>query len=340
MNSITLSSHQAFSRQQGLSLVELMVSVTISIFILLAATTMFATTKQATRAQEANARLLENGRAATEILSRSIRMARYFGCAGVDSTSVTNHFDSSTPAQSPTTLNGYNQQGIFGINAATDEIIVYRALDTDAASLAADIDLGSGDPVTLPTGALNPAAGDMIAITDCTQGDVFNTTGRSTATGIDSYTYTTCPTCSHSYQANATVHRVERERFHIATGQGGRNALFVEDPMDPNDVPQELIEGVENMQITYGIDTDDPPDGVANQYVAPATVLADCTTNGNATCWRKVTSARLALLLATVENNVVTTNQQYTFNGSSITAADRRLRREFLKVIALRNYRP
>lgn len=325
--------------QRGLTLVELMVSMVLGLILIFAATTIYELTKRTTRVQEATARLMENGRAATEILNRSVRMARYFGCAGVDQREVTTHYDTSTPVQSPTTLNGYDQQGIFGVDGTTDEIIVFHALDPTAVSLVQDLTLAAaGDPVKLVTAATNPGAGDMISLTDCSRADVFNISGFSSDGSFDELSYANCATCSHNYLANATVLRVLRERFYIGTGASGFSALFVEDPQDPNDTPLELIEGVEDMQISYGLDTN--ADGVANQYVSPAVILADCNTSGNAACWRKVTSVRLALLLATVENTISTSPQTYTFNGTSTTATDRRLRREFLSIIAIRNYRP
>lgn len=332
--------------QRGMTLIELMISMLLGLILVFAATTLFEITKRTTRTQEATARLMENGRAATEILNRSVRMARFYGCAGVDSNQVNNHFDTSNAAQTNTNMNGYDQQGIFGIEGASgapDEIIIFRALSETAKRLAGDLDLGA-EPLTLiPAGSLdpnNPAVGDMLSLTDCLKAEVFSTTARSfnAATGREEYLYDNCPTCQQDYLANALVLRVAQEHFYVKTGTSGVNALFVADPNDPG-TERELIEGVEDMQISYGIDTD--VDGVANQYVPPATIWADCNTNNNATCWRQVASVRIALLLATVDDHVTTKPQTYSFNGvNGITATDYRLRREFLGIIALRNYRP
>jgi type IV pilus assembly protein PilW len=336
--SLKPTSHQGKSRQRGLSLIELTVSLALGIILMLAATQGFMFTKMSTRAQEATSRLMENGRAATELLHRSVRMARYFGCAGVEATSVTNHYDISTPAQTPTTLNGYDQQGIFGVNGTTDEITVYIAQDDTNAPLTADIDLAAlNNPLKLNSGhGLDP--NDMVAVTDCTQADVFNITAVNTGVAPNELSYANCATCSHSYLANASVLKVARYRYYIDIGANGEPALFLEDPQDGSDTPLELIEGVEDMQILYGLDTD--ANGVANQYVSPATILAVCNTEGNNNCWRRVSSVRVALLLKSEAENVVTKPQTYRFNGASITAIDRRIRREFLTIVALRNYRP
>jgi type IV pilus assembly protein PilW len=90
-----------------------------------------------------------------------------------------------------------------------------------------------------------------------------------------------------------------------------------------------LIEGVENMQITYGVDTDN--NGTPNYYgQAGAVTNADM---GN------VVSVRVSLLLYTIDNNVTPTPLAYTYNAATSTPAlpDRRIRRVFNSTFTLRN---
>jgi type IV pilus assembly protein PilW len=61
--------------QQGFTLVELMIAVTISLILLLVITTVFTSTRQVFRVQEENARIQESGRFALEIIGRSIKQA-------------------------------------------------------------------------------------------------------------------------------------------------------------------------------------------------------------------------------------------------------------------------
>jgi len=97
---------------------------------------------------------------------------------------------------------------------------------------------------------------------------------------------------------------------------------------------QELVEGVQDMQIFYGEDTN--ADGVADAYL-------DAT---NITTWAKVTSVRINLLLASLEDNIVSQPQTYTFPsdtgdsanfGRRVTATDRRLYQTFSTTIGIRN---
>lgn len=61
--------------QQGFTLVELMIALTISLVLLLVIGTTFVSSRQAFRVQEDNARIQESGRFALEILGRSIKQA-------------------------------------------------------------------------------------------------------------------------------------------------------------------------------------------------------------------------------------------------------------------------
>lgn len=96
-----------------------------------------------------------------------------------------------------------------------------------------------------------------------------------------------------------------------------------------NNVTNPLIEGIQNMQILYGVDSDG--DGAANYFVAanPAWIATD---------WIKVISVRISLLVATLDDNLITQPMTYTYNGVITTPADRKIRRIFTTTIALRNH--
>lgn len=72
MNSLT-----RIDRQRGLTLVEIMVALVISLFLLAGLLQMFIGTRQSSRVQENLSRVQENGRFAIDFLSRNIRLAGY-----------------------------------------------------------------------------------------------------------------------------------------------------------------------------------------------------------------------------------------------------------------------
>jgi len=91
------------------------------------------------------------------------------------------------------------------------------------------------------------------------------------------------------------------------------------------------------MQVFYGEDTDG--DGVANRYVTADVINAPCVALINANCWLVATSVRIFLLLRTFDDNITLAPQTYIYNGATVTATDRRLRRVFTASVSLRNFR-
>lgn len=71
-------------RQQGLSLVELMVSMVISLILLGGVAQIFLANKATYRADEALARMQENGRLGFDIVTRDVRQAGQYGCSEVE----------------------------------------------------------------------------------------------------------------------------------------------------------------------------------------------------------------------------------------------------------------
>jgi type IV pilus assembly protein PilW len=95
-----------------------------------------------------------------------------------------------------------------------------------------------------------------------------------------------------------------------------------------------LVEGIENMQILYGVDNNS--DRTPNYYVP-----ADQVNN-----WSNVVSIRISLLAVTLDDNLTPQPMPYTFNGITTTTTstppvtDHKIRRVFTSTIALRNRLP
>ena len=89
-----------------------------------------------------------------------------------------------------------------------------------------------------------------------------------------------------------------------------------------------MVENVEDMQITYGVDSDGSRS--PNYFVAA----------GSVPNWSQVVSLHISMLLRTQDTNLTTQAQTYQYNGTTATATDRRLRKEVSTTIALRNLLP
>lgn len=106
--------------------------------------------------------------------------------------------------------------------------------------------------------------------------------------------------------------------------------------------PQELVEGVQAMQILYGvcnIDTDG--DGNNDSVGAPPGYVT--AANVAAVDWPNICSVRIHLLLVSLENNIVTQPQTVFFpadTANAINPADRCLRQAFSTTVRIRNRWP
>ena len=101
---------------------------------------------------------------------------------------------------------------------------------------------------------------------------------------------------------------------------------------------QELIEGVQAMQIFYGVCADANNDGIID---GPPTNYVN--TAGVAANWNLVCSVRIHLLLVSLENNIVTQPQTVFFppdTNTQLAVNDRCLRQAFSTTIVIRNRIP
>jgi len=134
-----------------------------------------------------------------------------------------------------------------------------------------------------------------------------------------------------------TISRQKSIGYYIAVGSGGNPALFQASFNSASEiqagnsltVSNELVEGIENMQIEYGEDTNG--DSTPDYYVPAGTAglnMAD------------VVSIRISLLVRSPDDNLTAQPVAYTYNGATTTPADNRLRRVFSSTIAVRNRLP
>jgi type IV pilus assembly protein PilW len=318
----------------GLSLVELMVALTIGLIILAAVSSLFVSSKQTYNIQDSLSRLQENGRFAMQFLIKDIRLAGFVGCL--------DDVDASTMG---TTLSGgvsFNNNALVpfegvenatgtwfpsgtalpvGLRAGTDAIAIRTADISNMANIAPGMLNGASDVVV--DNATPFATGDVVVISDCAGADIMAITGK------------TGNTLSHAsgslgkaYEPPAQVIKLVTRQYFIKLNGQNVPTLYRQE----NATVQELVEGIESLQILYGEDTDGPPDGVPNVYRKASAV----------TDWSKVVSVRVGILVRTVDDkNTDLDNGNYDVDGdgtNELTApGDRYRRRIFQAVVQLRN---
>lgn len=278
--------YRNFHRQSGLTLIELMVSVTIGLLILLGLTTIFANNSRARTEIERNGRQLENGRYAMQLLTADLQLAGFYngyypsaapavGSAPPAASDIC-AFDTATITNGmPFHVQGFNDSSgsltcISDVKSGTDVIVVRHAASCSSAN-PADVNCDSIS-----------SAGTFIQVNGCANDPsifkIDTNTSNLTLQKID------CATTASIRKYRTNIYFIANNN---ATGDGiptlkraelGSGAFAV--------VP--LVEGIENLQIEYGI-------AANNSSTTPVQyVTGDTITTGLG--WWNVMAVKISLL--------------------------------------------
>jgi type IV pilus assembly protein PilW len=333
---------KVLKRQAGLTLVELMVATTLSLVLLAGVMLVFSANKTTYQMQSGLGTLQENGRYALRRIAADLQMAGFSGC-------LSPHIeprilvDTGSPAyledlaageffagvNNDTGSTAYDSRAMYGgpAGAGTDSIEVRGALHSDVHYVSGEI--ASGADVVLTESVTSGAAPGYFVIADCGGADIF-----SASNDLSSGSTTISPTnpLSRGYAKDSVVKELATHTYFVAdTGRdntAGQDiiALYRFDGA----TAQELVDGVEDLQIEYALDTV-PRDGRIDAFVDPDGV----------TDWGDVMAVRVSLLLNSV-NAASTVAAPYTFFPAGSTqinppTTDRRLRQEFTALVTVRN---
>lgn len=393
--------------QAGLTVVEIMVAVTISLILLAGVLQIFISSRGAYRLQQGLSRLQENGRFAMNFLTKDVRMAGYMGCVKSSPNSISSTLFNPNAFQNnfSVSLQGYEFNGTgpgsaYTLTAAdptpdpstgdwtptldaslqskvipgSDVIVIRRMADQSTELVSPYTNAAQLFAAYTPTGTCQGGgnsydglcSGDVVMVSDCSKSRVFQVTNLTPTGGNTAVNVVHASNGSQgnspaswggaadpggAFGQGAQLAKAETIVYYI--GQAGFDrsgntcpaatdcppALY---QMVNGGAPQELVDGVENMQILYGVDTDG--DGVANLYETAADV-------NNANAWANVVSVRISLLLRTPANVTNTPDPNtYLLTGNTAagatkitpyapTASDRdlRMRHVFTTTIKIRN---
>ncbi len=210
----------------------------------------------------------------------------------------------SSPTVTSAVSNCPNQFG--QICTGTDAIAVRyaegggaRAIDNNPTTTSASLTLTATDSDYLGAGLIT---GQFASISDCSTTDIVPVFNTPTAAGGQSFTIGTggspsaMGTTSKIYTATnrAEVAPLMLARYYIGTGAApwAGPSLFRE--TSASTTPVEMVQGIENMQIAYGVDSSG--DGVADSYLQ-----ADAVGLTTDTHWSTVVSLRVGLLVRTLD---------------------------------------
>lgn len=371
-------------KNQGFTLVEVMISMVISLILLLGVSQIFSSNKHAQRVSDGLGRLQENARFAMKIITADMRKAGYMGCAGTSNiknhinTTLTTYDDDLLDFSKPTS--GWE----YSAGAAPSQTEPGEDFDNDNVSptgtsanwrnnnneILLDPLVGvafhgsdvlimkwTGDPIALaklnanvvPANreiftAVNHGVGNgaFLMLSDCSGGDIFQHVSNGNddelvrdpiSAGVvapgNIFTVPVADEWGHAYKVTSTVSHIISRAYYIGMGVSGEPSLFRMTFGNTITGPavEELAEGVENMQVLYGEDTD--ADMLPEKYVTAEQVGDHAN----------VVSLKIGLIVRSPDD-VKTAPASKSVNslGTTINSlTDRKLRFLFTSTVKLRN---
>lgn len=337
--------------QHGLSLVELMIALALSTTLILGIFTVYFDSNKTARLGTSLARIQESARVGMEMFFRDLRMAGFQGCA--DSGSVPmriNAKNSPTTDFAASALRGWE---INSANWADGTEFDGETLESNAlqGSDVVAVQRGEVVPVTLsadtsPNSANLDVQGDVgrfeqndiVLISDCEFADLFRITSDPDS---GSWTHTSASNSSNrlgqAYTRSAKIMEFISTAYFVRdTGRIGSDGNPVFALFRHRGQTEELIEGVESLQVLYGERL-----ASGNIRFVPADTVDLNMTN--------VVAVRIGMLVsdsARVRDSIDTAS--YELPGATIAPAseagavvthpeDNRIRRAFIATVQVRN---
>ena len=349
--------------QKGLTLVELMVAMVLSVIVIGGTLSIFTGSLQTARLNQSLTSLQSNALFAIELISNDLRMASHQGCAHSDRGSMVISADNAPTSDFgrtsvraalvqenswlPGKPAGYNVPTNIGVPKPGTHVLMvqYAAAPGNAISTSMT---GTGSNITL-SGENSDLIDDGFAvISNCNSSDLFQIGSISGSGGEMSVTPKSNLSQAYLFYDDAAfavrVMPFRSAMYYIGdTGRtndsGGQiYSLYLQTfPFDLNtNPPQEIAEGVEQLQVSLGV-----RDGDNISYSLPDAAGLD---------FSEVDLVKVGLLLATRDRENTTVNRPYfladtrvAVEGGNADASypdDKRIRVAYNLSVKIRNRQP
>lgn len=278
------SSKPVHGGQTGLSLIELMISMTLGLILMAGLVQIFVANKQSFVLSQALANVQESGREGAMILAREVRNADYWGCI-TEATSVQNNLN---PGGTDDVLDFTRGLEIYADSDSTNAIV-------DGSHVIVLRGIGGGPEVTVDKVPAADSAslhvsdasmfdvGDILLVSDCENANIFQVS-KANENGNDLVVHNTggtmtpgnaIKTMPKKYSDNAKVYRPSVTRYSVQADASGRRSLVVERALVESNsgdasslgAAVELVAEVRDMRTLIGVDTDG--DGAVNEWRDP-----------------------------------------------------------------------
>lgn len=354
------------AQETGFSLIELIVAMTIGILMTGVIAMLYFNMRGSFRYQDDFARVQESGRFSMDMLVRDIRMAGYNGCGTltdfantVNGGATSSYLNFKKPvigfeggvSTFPTEITAAGAITATGnpTGAGVPDAIIVMGVDTSKEWVVTDHVASSA---VIHTTTHDIQTGELLLITDCSHASLFQKTPSAATNHINHNegaavspgncykglgASCTSAEKNYTYPPGASVLRVYSNAYFIAPSSlgNGRRSLYslaVANTTDGTPDAKELIEGVQNMQFLYGVDTN--ADSSADRFLKADVVEA--LTDG----WAKVVSVRIEMLIKSSKSDVASKSMSLTFDNQTLSPTDKNLYKTYQDVVTIRNRTP
>ncbi|MFC1602158.1 PilW family protein [Pseudomonadota bacterium] len=275
--------------QEGFTLVELMIAMVLSLLLMAGAGSMFLGSKKTFKVQEESARIQENVRYVVTRMITDISPAGFYGCAP-SAQDGSSQIESTVASSDGLYTFDESITGIEGGGPNNSDSLTVRFARPEFSL-----------PIIAPMTALDRAVrvdsnhpaydeleeGDIIAVSDCGllaafmitnepggDGRIEHTVGPS-VDGVSNSTEGTTHYFGGEPHSTATVIKMDAVTYDLGTTTNTQDTSSTDDDTTISSLyatrlggnRDEILSGVENFQVTYGIDDSNPPDSTSDRYV-------------------------------------------------------------------------
>jgi len=284
-------------RQRGMTLIELMVAIALGMLIVAAMAILFANNSRSLAETERSGQKIENGRYALELLAGDLHHAGYFSVFDPRQVALPAAVPDAC-ASDPASLKAALALHVQGFDEATATTLacladVKAGTDIIVTRRASTCVNGSAGCTALATGAPAFQASTCSGLAELGSGDVNRYYKLTTDPAELTLTRRDCTTV-------AEVRRYLVRIYFVANNDVAGDGIPTLKRADLGAgafSTTSLVQGVEQLQVEWGLDT--TGDGNADVYAPAPGAYLNCTAGGSPSCqdqWQSVVSAKVFVL--------------------------------------------
>ena len=326
--------HRKLQKQAGFTLVEAMISMALGLFLILGAVTIYTQGRQTFQTTEGTSRVQENLRFAFATIEPDIRLAGFWGMHNGSGSFQQDAFIITCPA------NGVAGGGGADVTAwVLDSFVGVTARDNiqsgDIGNVAANARMAANCPAfengiventdVLEVRRSSASESSLAANTVQIKSSRYNS--HIFSNGSEPIGFANEVDIDGTFDYVFSTYYVAQTSNNVADTPSLRKRTLIGTEV----LDEEIIAGVENMQIQFGLDTNG--DGSVNRYIDPVAASFDANSS--------IIAVRVWLLIRSAyeELGLVDSKTYKALDGTTETPADGFRRIEGAKTIFLRNSR-